>query len=505
MKILGYVPIFLYLYGKNQHDMLPLQRTIQFSDYSDLYDLIIPQDNMLRRINDLVDFSFIQKELMDKYCQDNGRMAESPVMMFKYLLLKTIYDISDVDVVERSRYDMSFKYFLGMTPENTDIINPSSLCKFRKLRLKDKDLLNLLIGKTVEIAIEKGIIKSRTIIVDATHTGSRSNPYSPVEILRLRSKQLRKSLYESDESVKDSLPPKNTDDELEHELDYTKELLDVAGSNPTLAEVPKIKERINMLKEVLTDIEDHYVTSKDEDARIGHKSEEDAFFGYKTHIAMSDERIITAATVTSGEKGDGPQLEELVGQSRRNGMVVETVVGDTAYSGKDNITLSNDENNGFELVARLHPTISNGVRKDEDRFDFNKDAGMFVCPAGHMAIRKARQGKKGQGTNQTLVFFFDVDRCRTCSKRKGCYKDGAKSKTYSVQIKSEEHQQQADFEKTEEFRTKAKVRYKIEAKNSELKNVFGYDRADSYGLDCMRMQGAMVIFAANIKRILRLS
>lgn len=260
-----------------------------------------------------------------------------------------------------------------------------------------------------------------------------------------------------------------------------------------------------MLKEVLADIEDHYVTSKDEDARIGHKSEEDAFFGYKTHIAMSDERIITAATVTSGEKGDGPLLEELVEQSRQNGMVVETVVGDTAYSGKDNITLSNDENNGFELVARLHPTISNGVRKDEDRFDFNKDAGMFVCPAGHMAIRKARQGKKGQGTNQTLVFFFDVDRCRTCSKRKGCYKDGAKSKTYSVQIKSEEHQQHADFEKTEEFRTKAKVRYKIEAKNSELKNVFGYDRADSYGLDCMRMQGAMVIFAANIKRILRLS
>ena len=60
--------------------MLPTQQTIQFSNYSDLYDLIIPHDNVLRRINDLVDFSFIQKELMDKYCHDNGRMAESPVM-----------------------------------------------------------------------------------------------------------------------------------------------------------------------------------------------------------------------------------------------------------------------------------------------------------------------------------------------------------------------------------------------------------------------------------------
>lgn len=485
--------------------MLPLQQTIPFSDYTDLYDLIIPEDNLLRRINDLVDFSFIQKELMDKYCQDNGRMAQDPVVMFKYLLLKTIYDISDVDVVERSRYDMSFKYFLGMTPENTDIINPSSLCKFRKLRLKDKDLLNLLIGKTVEIAIEKGIIKSRTIIVDATHTGSRSNPYSPIEILRLRSKQLRKSIYDSDDTVKESLPEKNMDDDLEHEFDYTKELLDVVGSNPSLAEVPKIKERLNMLKEVLADIEDHYVTSKDEDARVGHKSEDDAFFGYKTHIAMSDERIITAAIVTSGEKGDGPQLEELVEQSRANGMVVDTVVGDTAYSGKDNIILSNDGEKGFELVARLNPAISNGARKDEDKFDFNKDAGMFVCPAGHMAIRRAVQGKKNQGTNQSLVYFFDVEKCRTCSRRYGCYKEGAKSKTYSVQIKSEQHQQQADFEKTDEFKVKAKVRYKIEAKNAELKNVLGYDRADSYGLDCMRMQGAMVIFTANIKRILRLS
>ena len=45
----------------------------------------------------------------------------------------------------------------------------------------------------------------------------------------------------------------------------------------------------------------------------------------------------------------------------------------------------------------------------------------------------------------------------------------------------------------------------LDMTDAELKNVFGYDRADSYGLDCMRMQGAMVIFAANIKRILRLS
>ena len=154
-------------------------------------------------------------------------------------------------------------------------------------------------------------------------------------------------------------------------------------------------------------------------------------------------------------------------------MEVETVVGDTAYSGKDNIILSQDEEKGFELVAQLHPMISHGFRKEEDKFEFNKDAGMFVCPAGHMAVRKACQGKKSQGVNRTMVYFFDVDKSRNCSRRKGCYKERANSKSYSVQIKSEEHKRQESFQDSEEFKEKARVRYKIEAKNTELKNVRG--------------------------------
>ena len=106
--------------------MLSRQQELILSEYSALYDIVAPKDNLLRRINGLVDYSFVYQELLDKYCLDNGRMAESPIRMFKYLLLKVIYDISDVDVVERSRYNMSFKYFLGMSPEN-DVINPSLL------------------------------------------------------------------------------------------------------------------------------------------------------------------------------------------------------------------------------------------------------------------------------------------------------------------------------------------------------------------------------------------
>ncbi|MHC5354417.1 transposase, partial [Myroides sp. LJL115] len=130
--------------------MLPSQQSLSLSPYASLYDLIIPKDNILRKINDLVDFSFVHDELINKYCLTNGRTAESPIKLFKYLLLKNIYDISDAAIVERSRFDMSFKYFLDMAPED-DVINPSTLTKFRKLRLSDTDLLKLLIAETVRL------------------------------------------------------------------------------------------------------------------------------------------------------------------------------------------------------------------------------------------------------------------------------------------------------------------------------------------------------------------
>ncbi|MFB5269497.1 transposase, partial [Paenibacillus enshidis] len=162
--------------------MLPKQHNLVLSPYIELYNILIPKDNLLRRINELVDFTFVYEELKESYCHNNGRTAQDPIRMFKYLLLKTIFDLSDVDLVERSKTDLAFKFFLDLAPEES-VIDPSLLTKFRKLRLKDMKLLDLLIGKTVEIAIEKGIIRSKSVIVDATHTKARYMQKTPQEVL----------------------------------------------------------------------------------------------------------------------------------------------------------------------------------------------------------------------------------------------------------------------------------------------------------------------------------
>lgn len=225
-------------------------------------------------------------------------------------------------------------------------------------------------------------------------------------------------------------------------------------------------------------------------------------FGYKSHLAMSEERLITAAVITTGEKSDGKELITLIEKSREAGIDVNEVIGDTAYSEKKNLEYTKE--NKIALISRLNPVISQGMRKKEDEFEFNKDAGLFVCPAGHMAIKKAKQGKKNVGKNQVLTYYFNVEKCKNCVHKDGCYKEGAKSKTYSVSIKSNTHKDQIEFEKSEYFKKRARERYMIEAKNSELKHQHSYDVAISSGLISMQMQGALSIFTVNLKRIIKL-
>lgn len=258
--------------------MLLQQKKIQLSTYSDLYDLVVPQDDLLRKINELIDFSFIYEELVSKYCLNNGHNAESPIRMFKYSLLKTIYTVSDVDVVERSGFDMSFKYFLEMTPEE-GIINSNALTNFRKPRLKDT-------------------------------------------------------------------------------------------------------------------------------------------------------RIAKTSTNES-----------------RNGIEVDAIIGDGTYSGKENLELFNGQD--IKIVVKLNPSIIQGCRKEADQFDYNKDADMVVCTAGHWAIRKAKQGKKNIGKSQADKYYFNIQKCKVCPLKEGCYKEGATTKSYSVRIKSDLYQVQAAFQETD--------------------------------------------------------
>ena len=482
------------------------QLELNFSKYSELYDIVIDKDNFWKQLNDMVDFSFVYDELKNKYSSTMGRTCEDVIRMFKYLLLKSYFKLSDRGLVERTKTDLLFKYFLGYDPEETKLINPSLLTVFRRERLKDEErnLMDKLINKTVEIALEKGLIEVKNkIIVDSTHTNAMFHHISPREELIRQAKELRKSVYKIDESMHDKMPKKReASGLLEDQIEYTKELLELVKEDGRFTVLPGIKEQIDYLEETMSDTEIELEYSKDQDAKIGHKTADTSFFGYKTHIAMTPERIITAATITSGEKHDGKELTNLIEKSENAGIEVEAVIGDGAYSEKENLEYC--EKNNIKNVSKLSKSVTHGNGKNKEDFEYNKDAGMYVCKAGHMAITKRKTGSKKKN-EQVESYFFDVEKCKHCPSKDGCYKEGAKTKTFSVKIKDDTHIKQMDYMKTDEFKKLYSERYKIEAKNAELKNNYGYDKANASGKLGITIQGATTLFLANMKRIIKLN
>lgn len=485
------------------------QLELNLSPYSDLYKILIEEDNFWRQLNDMVDFSFVVDILKDKYSSTMGRTCEDVIRMFKYLLLKAHFKVSDRGLIDRTKTDMLFKYFLGYAPEEIQLIDSSLLTVFRRERLIDNDtnLMDKLIEKTVEIALEKGLIEVKNkIIVDSTHTNAMFSHISPREELIRQAKNLRKAVYKIDKSMHDRMPKKReASGLLEDQLEYTKELLEVIKEDGRFEKIPGIKEQIDYLNETMEDTEIELEYSKDQDARIGHKTADTSFFGYKTHIAMTPERIITAANITTGEKHDGKELQTLIEKSQKSGIEIEAVIGDGAYSEIDNLEYC--EENNIKNVSKLSKSVTHGNGKNKDDFEYNKDAGMYVCKAGHMAIRKSKQGSKSDANgNNTQVecYYFDVEKCKHCPFKDGCYKEGAKSKTFSVKIKTDTHIKQMDYMETEEFKNLYSERYKIEAKNAELKNNYGYDKANACGKLGITIQGATTLFLTNIKRIIKL-
>ena len=123
------------------------------------------------------------------------------------------------------------------------------------------------------------------------------------------------------------------------------------------------------------------IRSKDDkDARFGHKTATSTFYGYKNHIAMTEERLIAGINVTHGGSPDGSELPGLIEKVQKNGIKVTEVIGDMAYVSDDNLETCGED---IVLIAQTNTAVAAAANgKLEECFYFNKDAGMLQCPVG---------------------------------------------------------------------------------------------------------------------------
>lgn len=76
---------------------------------------LAPQDHLLRKVDKYINFSFIAEKARPLYCEDNGRPAIDPVVLFKMIFLGYFYGIRSERQLEREiQTNLAYRWFLGL-------------------------------------------------------------------------------------------------------------------------------------------------------------------------------------------------------------------------------------------------------------------------------------------------------------------------------------------------------------------------------------------------------
>jgi len=478
----------------------------QLSLYSILYNRI-PENHILKLINNVVDFSFINKLLEKSYCKYYGRPAKEPELMIRLLVLQYLYNLSDVQVIEEASLNLAYMWFLGINPED-ELPHPSLLAKFRVLRLKETTIDDI-IKEVVRQCIDKGIIKGTGISIDATHTEANTVKKVPERIMKHLAKKIFKNLEDENgmipEQIDKDIPNyKEIEDHNEAKKTmkkYLEKTIEEIEENIDLSTAPKTAKIIDEAKQITNSpnfIEQKGIRSLvDKDARVGYKSKTDSFFGYKVEFAMiHEERIITAVNVQNGAYVDGTNFKELYERTKDCGVEIKEAYGDKAYFRKPILDFLKEEK-----VEAYIPVSESVYRLDDSRFSYNKDSDQWICEMGCYTYKKKKSKKKDRESN---YYYFKKEDCSNCPKKEECLNKGRVRKILEITVNTEAFYEYSKFTKTEEFLEKYKTRASHEWKNGEMKRFHGMGRARGYGLKSMEIQAKLTALAVNLKRIAKI-
>ena len=143
----------------------------------------VPDNHLLKKINNTIDFSFIY-EIIAPYYSAFGRKSIDPVSLIKMLLIGFLYGIkSERRLVEDVSLNLAYRWFCGF--DLTDKIpNHSLFSQNRKRRFTDAGIFKEILNRIIMLCVEKGIVTGETSVSDGTFIPSNVADGSIYEIER---------------------------------------------------------------------------------------------------------------------------------------------------------------------------------------------------------------------------------------------------------------------------------------------------------------------------------
>ncbi|MDD5039161.1 MAG: IS1182 family transposase [Dehalococcoidales bacterium] len=492
-----------------------------FISGSYLYDRIVPQDHLLRKINQVVDFSFVNDLVKDRYTPDFGRPAEDPEFMLRLCLLQYIYGDSDREVEENARDKLAYKYFLGLAVDE-EPPDYTTVSYFRAIRLGEEKFRKVF-ENIVKQCIDKGLVKGQRQIIDSTHIEAdiamsslsgllfmcRRNVMKEVErqdykvAVKLGARELR--FAKEERFIRKDVGLKNEIDKARMLLDGITEGLKQGKLHPT----ERLVKDLEILEKAVVDREegakDRLVSPVDADARAGKKTGK-SWAGYKGHVIVEEEsEIITAIETTPANKADGNQLRVLLKQQEEaHHLVPRELSGDKAYDSGENLELldSHGITGNVSLTKKANAAGPDLFTVEDFRYDEQNDT--LTCPGDCLAVYHRRATfRTGKTKRNGTVFQYSPQQCNVCNLKSRCHPGHRGRAVYTSYFEPLFRRMRERME-SEEGQVAYRQRYKIEHKIADLARYCGMRHSRYRGLDRAKIHTLLAAIASNVKRMARL-
>jgi transposase len=423
---------------------------------------VVPQDHQVRRIAEVLDLSWVRRELTPHY-SPLGRPSIDPVLMIRMLIVGYAFAIrSERALCREVQVNLAYRWFCGLGLEDK-IPDHSVFSRARNERFRDHDIFRQVFERVVAACIKAGLVGGEGFAVDA-------------------------SLIEADANKSRSIPGS----EWSKDIDPTQ-----AGR--------AVKEYLATLDDAAygaaSEVIPKFVSPSDPAAQWTGAMKSAAFFAYADNYLID----VKHGIIVDVEASRAIRQAE-VGASRTMlkrteacfGIKPEWLVGDTAYGSAPNLNWLVNE----QKIAPYIPVIEKSKREggvfSREDFSFDEERDIYICPAGKI-LRTT-----GTVVNDDQVLYRARKRdCNACPlKMQCCPKEPVRKVPRSIY--EEARDVARAYGKTEAYERSRRDRKKVEMLFAHLKRILRLDRLRLRGPSGAQFEFTLAAIAQNLRRLAKI-
>jgi transposase len=490
-----------------------------------IFEKLVPNDHLLRRVKEAIDFEPLREKVKACYSAEMGRGAEDPVRMIKLEFLQFYYGLSDREVLKQLQVNVAYRYFLDLSIDS-QLPTSGLLSQFRQ-RLGEKRH-EALFHEVVSQARQKGLVKDRLRLKDATHVIANIAVPSAIRLVAQVRQRLLKSVkpyaakqVEAEEQRAEQIRQLSDDlsgDErllmrvqhLRTVVAWADELQAKLGIPPQEPSVPRqhfdaALELAHRILEQNDDPEkpDQTLSSSDPDARTGKHGT--YYDGYQLDISMdADSEIITALVTPPANHDEAAHAAVLIQKEEQMQANQVLALSMDAIGFRGDVLRTLKDPHGLGLDVYVPPQKWSSYAEpyfNPSHFRLKDEGRLLICPAEEETRKRYRNAK-----NTGWKFLFERSRCLACPLLEKCLPTLplASGRTVIKNDYEAEYRAAREVSQTETYTQVRQQHPKVERKLAEIIRYHNGRRTRYRGNGRVAIQYLMTALVVNVKRIVRL-